>query len=127
MHQRQSFKGMMMRVANDGDSQVEYLLINVPLTDPTAPYHSISYLVGATASSGFTNFSCLDANVEALNYLAQERNVAELLSQCAAIRAELEAKSRLTRAEQLTYRCAVKAVGLSANAVCEALAVLKDG
>ncbi len=56
--------------------EIQYLLINTPLTDPTAPYHSISYLVGATSNAGYTNITCLDANIEALNYLARPEQVA---------------------------------------------------
>ena len=44
---------------------IRYLLVNLPLTDPTVPYHSISYLVGATSNAGYTNFSCVDANIQA--------------------------------------------------------------
>jgi hypothetical protein len=92
---------------------LRYLLVNVPLTDPTGPYHSISYLVGATAAAGFTGVTCLDANVAALNFLAAPEQVASLLDECHTVRTSLERQARLTRAEQWLYRYAVKAVGLS--------------
>src|SRR5690348_6461051 len=41
---------------------IDYLLVNVPLTDPTTPYHSIPYLVGAADAAGFHGHHCLDAN-----------------------------------------------------------------
>src|SRR5687767_12111186 len=83
---------------------VGYLLVNTPLTDPTAPYHSISYLVGTAAAAGFTGFKALDANVQALNFLASRERMEALLETCAARRAELERKPRLTRLDQAAYR-----------------------
>jgi len=49
-----------------GTPDVRYLLINPPLTDPTGPYHSISYLVGHAESQGFPRHFVIDANIEAL-------------------------------------------------------------
>jgi hypothetical protein len=107
-------------------NQVKYLLINPPLTDPTGPYHSISYLVGAASAAGYKDFYCLDANVEAINYLTQPEQVVGLLEECANVRATLEGKRDLTRGEQLLYRCAVKAVGMEPDAVVRAINVFKD-
>ena len=42
-----------------------FLLVNPPLTDPTCPYHSISYLLAATEAKGLRSGRALDANVEA--------------------------------------------------------------
>jgi hypothetical protein len=106
--------------------ELSYLLVNAPLTDPTAPYHSISYLVGATKAAGYTNVHCLDANVAALNYLAQPDQFGTLLAECAAIRSRLEQAERLTRGEQLLYRYALKAVGLQPDSISRAIAVLQD-
>ncbi|GHO88867.1 B12-binding domain-containing radical SAM protein [Dictyobacter formicarum] len=105
---------------------VRYLLINVPLTDPTVPYHSISYLVGATAHAGYTHFSCLDANIEVLNYLARPEHLANLLRDCEDIRTRLEKKGRLTRWEQLLYRYALGGVGFQSEAVSQAIAIMRD-
>ena len=58
---------------------LRYALINPPLTDPTTPYHSISYLVGAAEAAGFQSYSVLDANLLALEYASSEPAVAELL------------------------------------------------
>ena len=60
-------------------TDIPYLLVNPPLTDPTQPYHSISYLVGAARAAGFTGGRCLDANIDALNHLARPENVGPLL------------------------------------------------
>jgi anaerobic magnesium-protoporphyrin IX monomethyl ester cyclase len=108
--------------AND----LRYLLINVPLTDPTSPYHSISYLVGATVAAGYSNVICLDANIEALNFLAQPNQVSQLLKDASGIRAGLERRARLTRGQQLAYRYALKALGLEPDSVTHAIGVLRD-
>jgi anaerobic magnesium-protoporphyrin IX monomethyl ester cyclase len=105
---------------------VQYLLINTPLTDPTSPYHSIPYLVGATYHAGFRNYSCIDANIEAFNYLAQEEQVASLLDECENIRVDLEHKTRLTRGEQLLYRYSLKALGFQPDSVLRAVESIKD-
>jgi anaerobic magnesium-protoporphyrin IX monomethyl ester cyclase len=105
---------------------VQYLLINTPPTDPTTPYHSIPYLVGATFQAGFTNYHCLDANIEALNYLSQEKQVACLLEHCESVRINLEAKVRLTRSEQMLYRYALKAFGMKPDSVLSAIQIMKN-
>jgi len=107
-------------------ADVRYLLINAPLTDPTASYHSIPYLVGATSAAGFSTVRCLDANIDGLNWLAAPPPVADLLIEAEAARAELERKAQLTRAEQLRYRYALKAVGLKPTSVQRAIDSFKD-
>src|SRR2546425_10888683 len=87
---RQTYRlrGVMKR------EELRYLLINVPLTDPTASYHSIPYLVGATSNAGFHGWRCLDANIEALNCLANPEHVATALQQAAEARQTLEGRER---------------------------------
>jgi anaerobic magnesium-protoporphyrin IX monomethyl ester cyclase len=109
-----------------GDNDLRYLLVSLPLTDPTSPYHSISYLVGAATAAGYTDFSCLDTNIESLNYLARPDQVATLIDECARHRAELEAKDRLTRGEQMRYRYALKGLLLAPETVSRAIQVMTD-
>src|SRR3954463_15202388 len=98
--------------------RLPYLLLNTPLTDPTTAYHSISYLVGAATQAGYTNYTCLDANITALNHLAQPSNVDRLLGRANLIRHNLEQHSEpLTRHQQLAYRYALKAIGLTPTAI----------
>jgi len=106
-------------------SQVGYLLMNPPLTDPTAPYHSISYLVAATAAAGFTGYQCADVNIAMLNHMSQPLQVAALLDSADRTRARLEAAHTLSRGEQITYRSALKGVGLEPDSVTRAIAVLR--
>jgi anaerobic magnesium-protoporphyrin IX monomethyl ester cyclase len=105
---------------------VQYLLINPPLTDPTVPYHSIPYLVGATVEAGFNNFTCLDANIEALNYLAKEEQVRDLLEFCNIIRVELEKKTVITRREEILYRYALKSNGMKPDSILQAVKIMRD-
>jgi len=106
--------------------EIQYLLINTPLTDPTLPYHSIPYLVGASAQAGFTNYFCLDSNIELLNYMAQEDQVACLIDACCLLRSTLKHKTKLTRNEQMLYRSALRGYSLKPNSVLRAIHIMKD-
>jgi anaerobic magnesium-protoporphyrin IX monomethyl ester cyclase len=105
---------------------IPYLLINTPLTDPTAPYHSISYLIGAAAAAGYRDFTVLDASLEALELMVEPAQVAAVLERCRYVRAELERAPRLSRGQSLLYRYALKAVGLGPETPGRAVEVLRD-
>lgn len=104
-------------------SDIPYLLINPPLTDPTYPYHSISYLIANTASSGFTEFRCEDANINALNYLARPEYVAGLLDEAAEIRERVAATAHPTRNDELRFLAALAATGLDPGFMQRAIEV----
>ncbi|MCI5165976.1 MAG: radical SAM protein [Candidatus Electrothrix sp. GM3_4] len=108
------------------DYNLQYLLINTPLTDPTGPYHSISYLVGAAVKAGYIGFSCVDANIEIFNFMTKEENVVKLICKSHKVRNNIEAKKQLTREDELTYRYALKGVGLTAKAVKRAIEIFQD-
>jgi anaerobic magnesium-protoporphyrin IX monomethyl ester cyclase len=105
---------------------VPYLLINAPLTDPTAPYHSISHLVGAACAAGHDGFTVLDANLEALEHMIEPRNVSYVLEKCRRLRARLEQTGAMSRGECLAYRCALEAIGLDQTTPRQAVEVLRD-
>lgn len=107
-------------------SQMPYLLINSPMSDPTAPYHSISYLVGQASTSGFTSYYCADVNIAMLNYMAQPEQMTRLLDIAARERARIETGESISRADELTYRCALSAVGLNPDSAQRAITVLRD-
>jgi anaerobic magnesium-protoporphyrin IX monomethyl ester cyclase len=107
-------------------SQLAYLLINSPLSDPTAPYHSISYLVGQASTAGFTSYYCADVNIAMLNYMARPEQMTRLLDTAARARARIETAESICRADELTYRCALNAVGLKPDSARKAIAVLRD-
>lgn len=113
-------------INTDATDQMPYLLVNPPLTDPTAPYHSIPYLVGAAAAVGFNRASCLDANVESLNYLAQPEHVRGLLEEADRVRCELEQRPNLSRADEFRYRAALVGLGLQPDFMARALSVFRD-
>jgi anaerobic magnesium-protoporphyrin IX monomethyl ester cyclase len=101
---------------------VPYLLVNPPVTDPTAPYHSIPYLVGATRAAGFPDCECVDANLEAFEYLARPEQCAIAIEHARRI-----ARQRpRSRAEEVNLRLALSAEGLDPDAVRGAISVLKD-
>ncbi|MFC4531068.1 B12-binding domain-containing radical SAM protein [Sphaerisporangium dianthi] len=109
------------------ESDLPYLLINPPLTDPTQPYHSIPYLVGAARRAGFSGGRCLDANIDALNHLARPEQVGDLLDRAAQTRKRVEAADEVTRADELAYRAALAAQGLAPDFVGRAVEIFKDG
>lgn len=101
---------------------VPYLLVNPPVTDPTTAYHSIPYLVAAARAAGFGDCECVDANLEAFEYLSQPE-------QCAASIEHARTIARTpprTRAEELNLRLALSAEGLEPDAVRAAVSVLRD-
>lgn len=107
------------------ESSLPYLLINPPLTDPTEPYHSIPYLVGAARAAGFTGERCLDANIEALNHLARPEQVGALLDRAERALARIESLPGLTRRDELAYRAALTAGSLTADSVRAAVETFK--
>ena len=90
-----------------------FLLVNPPLTDPTCPYHSISYLLAAAEAGGFQGGCALDANVEALNYLVEAEQVAKLLARARRCVEQVEQKHTLTRMDEARYLYALKSLAVT--------------
>lgn len=111
--------------AGDGAS-LPFLMINPPLTDPTTAYHSISYLIASCDRAGYTAHRCLDANIEALNFLARPGYVAGLLDLAASVRRDSEAKSVLSRADEIRYLAALAGIGVEPDFIERAIAVFRD-
>lgn len=118
--------GLSAQRASRPNEDLEYILINPPLTDPTVPYHSISYLVGAAREAGFSGYHCLDANVDSLNFLASSDNTGRLLAAARSIRQSVETHGASTRREQMRYRASLCAAGLEPDFMQRALAVFRD-
>ncbi|MGH9199146.1 MAG: hypothetical protein ACRD1T_25875, partial [Acidimicrobiia bacterium] len=76
------------------------LLLYPPLTDPTAPYHSPSYLKGHAASRGFTAIDIRDTNIEGFHHAVKLRNAHRLIQHIHARRARLQSQYELTDDEQ---------------------------
>ena len=117
----------LARRGNGGGGGLPYLLINPPLSDPSQPYHSIPYLVGAARAAGFTGERCVDANIDALNYLAHPEQVGALLSRAGETTKRVESLTDLTRQDELDYRAALAAETLTADSVRAAVEVFKSG
>jgi radical SAM superfamily enzyme YgiQ (UPF0313 family) len=65
----------------------EALLIYPPITDPTSPYHSLTYLDSYAQSRGFPAAEIVDANVEAFHYSYSPAAASWLETTLAAVRA----------------------------------------
>ena len=63
------------------------LLIYPPITDPTSPYHSLTYLDSYARSRGYPAADIVDVNVEAFHYSYTPGAAAWLAEQLAAVRA----------------------------------------
>jgi len=118
------------RPARRPSAAVNYLLVNPPLTDPTSPYHSISYLVASAREAGFTGYRCLDANIDALNYLALPALTGPLLDRAADIRAriaaDIAANGWVTRDDELRYQAALAGYGLEPDFAERAIAIFRS-
>ncbi len=103
-----------------------YLLINPPITDPTTPYHSIPYLVAAAREAGYRGERCVDANLDAFEFMARPQQCARLLERARRLRRRLDSAAVRTRGDELRYRQTLAAEGLTAQSVQGAIAVLRD-
>lgn len=108
------------------DPSLSCLFIQPPLTDPTTAYHSLSYLIAPAVAAGYREISCLDANIEALNFLARADQVGSLLERAANLRSKLEQRRQLSRFEQLQYRTSLLATGLQPGSIENAILTLKS-
>lgn len=106
--------------------ELPYLLINPPITDPTEPYHSIPYLVAAARAAGYRGERCVDANLDAFEFLARPEQCARLIERARRLRRELDCAPVRTRGDELRYRQTLAAEGLTADSVRGAIAVLRD-
>ncbi|MCG7527411.1 radical SAM protein [Streptomyces sp. OfavH-34-F] len=110
-----------------GTGDTAYLLVNPPVTDPTTAYHSIPYLVGAARAAGHTEYACVDANLDAFTHLADPARFGATLDAARALRAEIEARSAAPRRhDEIRYRQALAAEGLTATSARDAIAVFQD-
>lgn len=110
-----------------GTGNTAYLLVNPPVTDPTTAYHSIPYLVGAAREAGHTEYACVDANLDAFTYLADPERFGATLAAARRARAEIDARSAAPRRhDEIRYRQALAAEGLSATSARDAIGVFQD-
>jgi hypothetical protein len=82
---------------------MKILLAYPPLDDPTLPYHATAYLAGHLVHSGFADVVIRDVNVEMVNWVLEEENVAAFYEEAARRLSALERHSALSFAEQEEY------------------------
>lgn len=105
---------------------VKTLLIYPPITDPTSGYHSLSYLEAYAQKHGHTAVSILDANIEAIDYMAQPAQVEELLRFATSVYQELGSRDQLNGEEQIAFYYAWMAKSLDPGRVVEAFRIMRD-
>lgn len=74
-------------IVNTQPDAAKSLLIYPPITDPTSPYHSLSYLDSYARSRGYPAADIVDVNVEAFHYSYTTGAAAWLEAELAAVRA----------------------------------------
>jgi anaerobic magnesium-protoporphyrin IX monomethyl ester cyclase len=107
------------------------LLLHPPFTDPTTPYHSLSYLVGHAAAAGFSEIECHDLNIACLNELTKSTHVRALLLHCRQLVHTIEDNFRRygappTNEEQVAYRLCLEAYDLCPEELEAATSVFRD-
>lgn len=102
------------------------VLLYPPLTDPTSPYHSLTYLRSHASAQGFTDITIRDANIEAFHHSLRPERFAAVVAEVRARRDRLLAANRLTD-EQSAHLAALLAVDLADRpALLDAIDVLRD-
>ncbi|WP_329134484.1 radical SAM protein [Streptomyces sp. NBC_01476] len=113
--------------SGQGTGDVPYLLVNPPVTDPTTPYHSIPYLVGAARAAGHGTYACVDANLDAFAHLSRPDRFGAAIDRARRLRAAIEAGPvPPTRHDEIRYRMTLAAEGLTPTSARDAIAVFKD-
>lgn len=102
------------------------MLLYPPITDPTAPYHSLVYLASYAKARGFRDIEVRDTNIEALQHLAQPEVMEGLLEEWAARRRALGSQARLSRFQQLEFEQLTRAAALQPGHPSQAIAALRD-
>lgn len=83
--------------------KVNTLLIYPPVTDPTSGYHSLSYLDAFVRAQGHDAIDILDANIEAIDFMAQPPQVEALLAHANDLYQRLGSQGELDGEEQAAY------------------------
>jgi hypothetical protein len=102
-------------------------LIGVPITDPTAPYHSLVYLASHGRERGFDRISVHDTNIESLWYLAEPARMRARLDSWRERLTLMNRRPTLPGSLQTEYLTLVRAVALEPDAAHVAIQTLRDG
>lgn len=102
------------------------LLVSLPITDPTAPYHSLVYLASFARAHGFDAIELRDTNIEALHHTADPANMRDLLARWVRRFDALSCQTALSGVEQIEYAHLLRARVLQPHSARDAIAVLRD-
>lgn len=105
---------------------VRGLLLYPPLMDPTAGYHSLTYLQTFVHARGHTGIQVKDCNIEGLCHLATPQHLHGLIERAATLRSELGDRPFLRGSDQITYYHAWLAQWLNPDEVMESLDRLRS-
>jgi radical SAM superfamily enzyme YgiQ (UPF0313 family) len=98
----------------------------VPITDPTAPYHSLIYLASFAREKGFDTIEVRDTNIEALHYAADPSRLRSLLARWLKRFDDLASRPVLSATEQIEYLHLLRARLLRPESARDAIATLRD-
>lgn len=97
------------------------LLVGLPLTDPTAPYHSLPYVAGAAMAAGYSDIMGVDTNIEALWYFARPEEQKMLLDECQVTMDRLMAAENLDELNQLKLQICLQSLPLRDQSIADLL------
>lgn len=104
----------------------QILLLKPPLTDPTAPYHSLVYLASFLKCNGHSNIVVRDLNIEALEFAWQPSELMTLKTFAEARLEELNRRESLSGLEQMEYVLCNRSRAISAGDMVSAVSTLRD-
>lgn len=105
---------------------VRALLLHLPITDPTGPYHSLVYLASYARANGFSHVDIRDTNIEALTYCAQPPFLRDRKRAWEAELRKLSKQPYLTGLQQLAYSNLTLALALDPEAPSRAIRTLQS-
>jgi hypothetical protein len=115
-------------MSNDSPSRsgASAILLYVPLTDPTAPYHSLTYVGTFAKVKGFSEIYIRDTNIEALEFTSAPAEVLALVEYCRQIIVAFSRRDFLNGYEQLQYQLALRGQYIEPESVRASFQALRD-
>ncbi|WP_305125905.1 B12-binding domain-containing radical SAM protein [Streptomyces odontomachi] len=102
------------------------LLLYTPLTDPTAPYHSLTYLRSHAAAHGFTDVHIRDTNVEAFHHTLRPEQHRAVVARARRRRARLLSCPEPTAQDRRELALLLTAEVSDRQALLDAVATLQS-
>jgi anaerobic magnesium-protoporphyrin IX monomethyl ester cyclase len=102
---------------------LQAMLLYPPITDPTSPYHSLTYVASFARHAGFTEIEVRDTNIEALSFCARPEILSDMKSEWQQRRRMLGFRRCLSVLDQLEYIHLTRAEAVEPQAIGSALAI----